>query len=102
MWSAEGVYIYRGFAGLILKQVYRMAGVVPQQMVGPTARLAQGIHICPSKEVRFHDQMLNREFTGLYPVMDPLMTGIKTSDMVNHRHHACFFLHLHHPFGVGQ
>jgi hypothetical protein len=42
----HGVAIADRLAGLVLKEVDRVGGVVPEQMVGPAARIAGGVSAC--------------------------------------------------------
>ena len=51
-------------AGLIGEQIDRMRGVVPQQMVGPAARLALGVHVRAAEEIGLHVHLLDVEFAG--------------------------------------
>ncbi len=46
--------------------------------------------------------MLNVNLAGLDFIMHPLMAGIKTAYMIDHRHQAGLFLHLHDALGVFQ
>ena len=72
-------------AGLVLEQIDGVAGVVPQQVVGPAARLAQRVHVGAAEEVRLHVHLLHLQFAGLDALVDPLVAGIEAPRVSGHR-----------------
>src|SRR5580704_12192170 len=90
------------FASLISKQIHGVAGVVPEQMVRPTARLAGRVHIGPSEEVRLHIHLLDLELAGLDALVDPLMARIKAPRMAGHDDQSGFFLRLQNALGIRE
>ena len=87
-------------AGLIGEQIHRVAGVVPQQMVGPAARLAERVHVGAPEEIGLHVHLLHLEFAGEHALVDPLMARIESSGVAGHRDDAGFLLHLQQALGV--
>jgi hypothetical protein len=85
-----------------LKQIDRVAGVVPEQMVRPAARLAEQIQIRAAKEKCLHDQLLYFQFTCLNPVTDPLVTWIESARVTDHRNLAGFLLHINDTSGISK
>ena len=55
----------RQLAGLVLEQIDGVAGVVPQQMIGPAARLAGRVHVGAAEEIGLHVHLLDFELAGL-------------------------------------
>ena len=89
-------------AGLIGEQIHGVAGVVPQQMIGPAARLAERVGVGAAEEVGLHVHLQDLQFAGQDAFVDPLMTGIEAARMAGHGDDAGFPLHAHQPFGVGE
>ena len=99
MWrTLHGVNVRRDLTGLVLEEIHRVAGVVPQQVVGPAPGLAEGVRVRATEEERLAHQMLKAKLPGLDPVVHPLVARVEAPDMVRHRHQAGFALHLGHPF----
>ena len=90
------------FARLVLEQVHGVTGVMPQQMIGPTTRLAQRIGVGPAEEIGLHVHLLNLQLAGLDALMNPLVAGIEAPGVAAHADDARLLLHLQQPFGVGQ
>ena len=88
--------------GLIGEQIDRVGGVVPEQMVGPTARLAERVRVGAPEEVRLHVHLLDRVVAGLDPLVHPLMTRIEAAGVAAHRDEAGLLLDRHDRFTVGQ
>ena len=63
-----------------------MGGVVPEQVVGPTARLTEGVGVGAAKEVGLDIHLLDGEVTRGDPLVDPLVRGIKAPGMTDHAH----------------
>ena len=53
-----------GSPRLVREQVDRVRGVVPQQVVGPAARLAERVHVGAAEEVGLHVHLLDVELAG--------------------------------------
>jgi hypothetical protein len=87
---------------LVAEQVHGVAGVVPQQVIGPAARLAQRIHVRAAEEVRLHVHLQHLQFAGLDLPVDPLVARIEAARVPGHRHDARFLLHLHDFLGILQ
>ena len=51
-------------ARLIGEQIDRVRGVVPQQVVGPAARLALGVHVLAAEEIGLDVHLLDVEFAA--------------------------------------
>ena len=79
-------------AGLILKQIDRVAGMVPQQMIRPAARIARSVDVFAAEEISLHVHLLDVYFTGGNLVVDQLMRRIKAAHMARHGDHAGFLL----------
>ena len=94
--ALQGVGFDDGAARLVGEQVYRVRGVVPQQMVGPAAGLAQGVHIAAAKKIGLHVHLLDIEFARPNPVVHPLVAGVKAPGVAAHGHQAFFLGELHH------
>ena len=62
-------------ARLVVEQVDRVRRVVPQQVVGPAARLAQGVHVRAAEEVGLHVHLLDRQLAGDDLVVDVLVAS---------------------------
>ena len=69
----------RHLAGLILKQVDRVAGVVPQQMVRPAPRLAERVHVGAAEEVRLHVHLLHLQLARLDALVHPLVARVEAA-----------------------
>ena len=59
------VAVGNGFAGLILEQVDGVRGMVPQQMIGPAARIAGGVDVLAPEEIGLHVHLLDFQLAGL-------------------------------------
>ena len=89
-------------ARLIAEQVHRVAGVVPQQVIGPAARLAERIDVRPAEEIGLHVHLQHLELAREDALVDPLMAGVEAARMARHRDDAGFLLHPHEPLGVRE
>ena len=72
-------------ARLVGEQVDGVGGVVPQQVVGPAARLAQRVGVGAPEEVRLHVHLLDLEFAGLDALVDPLVARVEATRVSAHR-----------------
>ena len=59
MRAFQRIALRDGLAGLILEQIHGVAGVVPKQMIGPTARLAGRVHVGAPEEIGLHIHLLD-------------------------------------------
>ena len=53
-----------GRARLVLEQIDSVAGVVPQEVIGPRARLAERVGVGATEEISLHVHLQHLEFTG--------------------------------------
>ena len=79
-----------------------MAGVVPQQVVGPRARLAGRVHVLAAKEVGLDVHLLHVQLTRLDPLVDPLVAGVEAAHVPGHADHAGLLLDRYQPLGIGD
>src|SRR5882762_11225266 len=94
---------FRGsFSCLILEEIHRVTGVMPEQMVGPAPGFAFGIHVRTAEEKRLDDQMLQFEFASLDLFMNPLVARVETACMTAHCGQSGFFLNSENTFRIGQ
>jgi len=56
-----------GFAGLVPKQINRMASMVPEQMIGPIARQTERIRVGTAKKVCLDIHLLDSQLGPLLP-----------------------------------
>ena len=89
-------------AGLIHEQVDGVAGVVPEQMIGPRARLALGVQVGTAEKVGLRVHLLDIEFARIDPVLDVLVAGIEATHVPDHPHNAGALLRGDHLFGIGE
>jgi hypothetical protein len=61
-----------------------VGGVVPQQVVGPAARLAQRVHVAAAEEVGLHVHLLDVELAGSDLLVDPLVAGVEAPGVAAH------------------
>ena len=47
--------------GLIGEEIDGVGGVMPEQMIGPTARLAERVHVGAAEEISLHVHLLDME-----------------------------------------
>src|SRR5688572_18156249 len=100
--ALDGARDAGGFTGLILEQIHGVAGVVPQQVVGPAARLAERIHVGAAEEVRLHVHLLDPDLAGQDLLAYPLVRGIEAPRMTTHADEAGFLLYAREFFGVPE
>ena len=89
-------------AGLVREQVDGMRGVVPKQMIGPRARLAQRIHVGAAKEIRLHVHLLDRELARNDSLVHPLVARVEAARVADHRNLAGLFLESRDLLGVRE
>ena len=90
------------FAGLIRKQIHRVAGVMPQQMIGPTARLAGRVHVRAPEEIGLHVHLLYFEIAGCDALVNPLVARIEAARMAGHGDQTGLLLRFQNALGIGQ
>ena len=83
-WTALALTI--GAAALVREQVDGVRGVVPQQVVGPAARLAERVHVAAAEEVRLHVHLLDLEFAGDDALVHELVARVEAARVAAHRH----------------
>ena len=98
----DGVGLHHRAAALVGEQVHRVRGVVPQQVVGPAARLAQRVHVAAAEEIGLHIHLLDVELARLDLVVHPLVAGVEAARVAAHRHQAAGFGHAHRFLAIGQ
>jgi hypothetical protein len=82
--ALDGVGDRDGRAGLVSEEIDRVCRVMPQQMIGPGARLTQGVDVGAPEEVGLHVQLLDRELATRDPLVDPLVRGIEAPRVPDH------------------
>ena len=87
-------------AGLVVEEVDRVGGVVPQQMVGPAARLAGGVDVLAAEEIGLHVHLLDLQLALLDPLVDPLVAGIEAAHMAGHGDDAGLLGDLRQRLGI--
>src|SRR5690606_30729806 len=60
-------YVRRILAGLMVEEIDGVAGVVPQKVIRPAARLALEVDVLPAEKERLHDEVLELELAFLDP-----------------------------------
>src|SRR5215472_4697659 len=96
----HGVAVGDGLAALVLKEIDRMGGVVPQEMVGPAARIAGRVDVPAAKEVGLHVHLLDLELALLDLLVDVLVARVEPPHMAAHGGDAGLLGDLHQVLGV--
>jgi hypothetical protein len=99
--ALDGIGLHDGAATLVGEQVHGVGGVVPQQVVGPAARLAQRIHVGAAEEVGLHIHLLDVELTRLDLLVHVLVAGVEAAGVAHHGHLAGLLLQRGHGLAVG-
>ena len=94
------VAVGNGLAGLVLEQVDGVGGVVPEQVIGPAARIAGGVDVLPSEEIGLHVHLLDLQFAGLDLLVHVLVARVETPHVAAHGGDAGFLGDLHQVLGV--
>src|ERR1700683_1817377 len=89
-------------AALISEKIDRVRGVMPQQMIGPGARLSQRVHIGAAEEKGLHVHLLNMEFVLEDALAHELMARVEAAGMADHGDEAALFLRRNDRLGVLQ
>ena len=79
-----------------------MRRVVPEQVVGPAARLAERIHIGAAEEVGLHVHLLEVEFPGQDFLVHPLMARVETAGVTAHGDKPGLLLQIGHGLRIAQ
>ncbi len=91
-----------GLAGLMQEEVHRVGRVVPQQVVRPAARLAEGVEVLPPEEIGLDVHLAQRQPAALDPLADPLVGGIEPPRVAGHRDEAGAGRGFGETLGVGE
>ena len=87
-------------AGLVLEQVDGVGGVVPQQMIGPAARIAGRVDVLAAEEIGLHVHLLDLQLALLDLLVDVLVARIEAAHMAAHGGDAGLLGDLHQALGV--
>ena len=90
----DGVGDLDVLAGLVLEQVDGVRGVVPEQVVGPAAGLAERVHVRAAEEVGLHVHLLDGQLARADPAVDPLVRRVEPAGVPDHADQAGLLLHL--------
>jgi hypothetical protein len=93
--SLDGVGLHNPFTGLVLEQVNRVGGMVPQQVIGPGAGLAEGVGVRPPEKVGLDVHLLDGELARADPVVHVLVGGVEAPGVAGHGDEAGFLLNVH-------
>ena len=62
--SLQPMHFADHLASLVNEQINRVAGMVPEQMIGPAARAAIGTDILPAEKIGLHVKLLDGYLTA--------------------------------------
>ena len=85
---------------LVAEQVHGVRGVMPQQMVGPRARLAERVHVRAPEKIGLHIHLLDRHLARHDAAMNPLVRGIEPARMADHADEAGPFRRVVNALGI--
>ena len=71
-------------AGLIAEQIDRVRRVMPQQVIGPGARLPERIRVGAAEEERLHVHLLDLQLAARDALVDPLVRRIEATRVPDH------------------
>ena len=74
---------------------------MPQKMIGPRARLTEGIDVGAAEEIGLHVHLLDRELTPGDALVDPLVRGVEAPRVADHADEAGALLQLGNGQRVG-
>ena len=89
-----------GIRCLILEEINGVGRVMPEQVIRPRPRLAEGVHVGASKEIGLHVHLLDFEFALGNTAMYPLVRRIESSGMTDHANEPRGFLRLCDRLGI--
>ena len=98
--ALHGVGFDDGAAALVGEQIHCVCGVVPEQVIGPAAGLAECIHIGSAKKISLHIELLEIESAGADLLIDVLVTGVKTPGVATHGDQPSGFLQSDYLLGA--
>jgi len=98
----HGVGLHHRAARLVGKQVNGVGGVMPQQVVGPAAGLAQSVDVAAPKEEGLHIHVLHVELACHHFVVYPLVAGVKAARVPAPDYQASLRLQCHYGLGIRQ
>ncbi len=81
---------------LVGEQIDGVRGVVPQQVVGPAARLAQRVGVRAAEKIGLHVHLQETEFSGGDLLVHILVAGVEAAGVAAHRDQAGLLLQRHH------
>ena len=98
--ALHGVAVGNSLAGLVLEQIDGVGGVVPEQVIGPAARLAGGIDVAAPEEIGLHVHLLDFQLALCDALVHPLMARVEAPHVAAHGGDAGFLGDLNQRFGV--
>src|SRR5271166_335197 len=99
-WALKRIGLHDRRAHLIGEKVDSVRRVMPEQMVGPGARLAERVHVGAAQEVGLHVHLLDMELAGRDLLVDVLVAWIEAARMTDHRDESGLLLHFGDGFSV--
>ena len=100
--TLDAVNLRDHFAGLVHEQVDGMAGMVPQEMIGPASWAAVRADVLAAEEIGLNVHLLDRKLSGSDQIVNILVRRVEAPDMARHRDKTGFLLFRHQRFGVGE
>ena len=91
-----------GERALIGEEVDGVRRMVPQQMIGPRARLAERVHVGAAEEIGLHVHLIDMELAGQNLLVDKLMARVEATGVAAHRDEPGALLHRDDGFRVLQ
>ena len=89
-------------ADLIGEEIDGVRGVVPEQMVGPRARLAERVHVGAPEEIGLHVHLLDMEFVGENSLVDELVARVEAAGVADHGDETGLLLRRDNRLGIPQ
>ena len=89
-------------AALIGEEIDRVRRVMPEQVVGPGARLAERVHVGAAEEVGLHIHLLDVERAGQNPLVHILVARVEAARMANHGDEASLLLSREDGLGIRE
>ena len=79
-----------------------MRRMVPEEMVGPGARLPERVHVGATEEIGLHVHLLDIELARGDLLVDELMARVEAAGVADHGHEPRLLLHRDNGFGVPE
>src|SRR2546430_15474178 len=98
--ALHSIAVVHWLAALILKQIHRVGRVMPEEVIGPAARLAGCIDVGTAEEGRLHVHLKDLQTALLYPFVNPLVTWIEPAHVPGHCRDAWLLLDYSQGFRV--